>query len=357
MINTEQLRIDKMIIHKVDHWKYDSPQLADLESPVSEEIASFLRHHIADSFEHRFTRTAIFNNPQISDYDFQDACNSIANDPNEFISISRSISCHLFNTIDGDKRISPSDLIICTFTQGDHSSKWLAILKMNPVDGFVSERETVKKLVRYVLRRVPDVLPTGVLQKCAFILPQEMRRDFGYDLKVLDQQVARFGVRRKVASFFVKDFLQCKVELNKKDKTKSFISGSSEWIKLKEDGWHEADVKRFQDRVYTTIKENIVDLSEFAQAVIAKPEDQDEYLQYMRETVGLEELTFDPDPEERRRLTEYTWFEGDDELLIRIKTDAIGPDKTLNPGEPGADQLRTIIIKTKKWESTPTRGR
>lgn len=360
MNETEQVIIDKMIIHKVDHRNYDSPQLADLESPISEEVSSFLRQHIAGSLEHKFTRTAVFDNPVNTDFIFQDACDALLNNPEQFVSQSQSISNHLFKTILGDKRISPSDLVICTFMQGDLSSKWLAILKMDPKDGFVGERETTNGLIRYVLRRVPDVLPTGELQKCAFILPNNLRASRKYDLTVLDQQAARYGARRMVASFFIKDYLQCKVGLNKKDKTEVFVYGSHQWINQLEDNWMEEDVERFKQRITTSIQDNVVDLTDFAQAVISEPDDQEDYLQFMRDKEGLEELTFEPDPEARRRLAKYTWFEGDNGLQIRIETDAIGSNKTLDPGEPGkrdSTGLKIITIKTTNWKPKPKRGR
>ncbi len=37
------IHIHRMIIYKVDHRNYDAPQLSALESPVTEEVASFLR--------------------------------------------------------------------------------------------------------------------------------------------------------------------------------------------------------------------------------------------------------------------------------------------------------------------------
>lgn len=357
MNNKNPVIINKMIIHKVDHRNYDSPQLADLESPISEEVASFLRKHISNNLIHKFMRTAVFDNSPNGDYVFQDVCDRLLDDPDQFVSQSQSISNHLFETVAGDKRISPSDLVICTFTRGGSNSKWLAILKMDPEDGFVGERETVNGLVRFVLRRVPDVLPTGELQKCAFILPKDLRASLDYDLKVLDQQAARYGSRRMVASFFIKDFLQCKVGLNKEDKTKSFVFGSHDWVTQKEDVWAEEDVERFKRRVTTSVQDNIVNITDFAQAIISEPEDQDDYLQFMRDKEGLEELTFEPDPEERRRLTKYTWFEGDNGLLIRVETDAIGPDKTLDPGKRDSTGLRTITIKTTNWERKPKRGR
>jgi hypothetical protein len=285
-------------------------------------------------------------------------------DTDHFVAQSQQIANHLFATVDG--RMSESDLLICSFVDNgnsqqsadnDNPARWAAILKMEPADGFVGEREEEDGLVRYVLRRVPDVLPTGELQKSALVASLTTREQLEYDLKVLDQQAARHGGHRLVASFFIKDFLKCKVGLNRKDKTKTFIVGSYEWVAQKETTWPEEDVERFKRRTISAARDNVVDLPEFAETVISDAEEQEEYLEYLIEREGLEELEFSPDPEERRRLTKYAYYEGDNGLQIRIESDAVGPDKTMQVGERDETGMRTITIRTATWRKLPKRGR
>jgi len=355
MSDNDQITIEKMIIHKVDHRNYDAPQLSDLESPISEEVASFLRQHIVSNREHKYARTATFIDTPAGQSVFKNMCDELLGDLDQFTPQSRSIANHLFQTVAEDRRISPSDLVICTFSERDENARWLAMLKLDPEDGFVGEREIVDGLVRIVLRRIPDVLPTGELQKCAFILPQSLREIQEYDLKVLDQQAARYGARRLVASFFIKDFLQCKVGLNRKDRTITFVRESHQWVKKKMVRWPQEDIERFKRRTTDFIKDDVVDLTSFAQAVIPKPDERDEYLKHMLDQ-GLEELTFEPDPEERHQWTKYTCFEGDDGLRVRIEANAIGPGKTLNYEREKATNTWTVTIRTIRWEETPRRG-
>jgi nucleoid-associated protein YejK len=357
MSNDHQVAIEKMIVHKVDHRNYDTPQLSDLESPVSEEVASFLRQHIVSNQEHKYARSAAFTDPPEGQPALRHMCDELIGDPSKFVAQSQAIASHLFQTVRGDKRVSPGDLVICTFTEGDDDSRWLALLKMDPADGFVGEREVIDGQVRIVLRRVPDVLPTGELQKCAFILPHKLREERGYDLRVLDQQAARFGARRLVASFFVTSFLQCKIGLNRKDKTLTFLYGSYEWAGQKKAQWSAEDTERFRRRAAVSIQDNVVDVTDFAQAIIPEPEEQEEYLEFMRDQ-GLEDLTFESDPDERRRLTQYRWFEGDHGLQVRIEAEAaIGPDSILHYEKDEGTNTWTITIRTTRWEETFKKGR
>lgn len=354
MSDKSQIQIHRMIVHKVDHRNYDAPQLSDLESPVTDEVGSFLRQHIASNREHKYVRTGQFLPPEEGKVSVCTICDSLLQHPGQFVPQSQKVAEHLFDTM--DKRVSAGDLILCTFTEGDGDSGWLALLKMDPEDGFVGVREEVNGQVRYILQRVPNVLPRGELQKCAFILPPDLREERGYDLKVLDQQAARYGARRLVASFFVTDFLQCKVGLDPVDTTRAFVYGSYEWLEGKKEQWPQDDVERFKSRVTDYLQDAVVDVTNFGVAVIPSPDEQDEYLEYMREQ-GLEDLTFEPDPRERQRLTKYIRFEGDHGLEVRIETDAVGPGKTLEYERDPVTNAWVVTIRTTRWEEKLRRGR
>ena len=349
-----QIVIHNMIVHKTDHKTYDTPQLSDMESPITDEVSSFLKTHIVFNREHKYTRTAQFLDASDAELVLKNICDDLLVNPDHFIEQSKVIATHLFNQVKRTKRISPGDLIICTFSEPGSESRWLALLKLDPEDGFVGDREEVNGQVRVVLRRVKDVLPTGELQKCAFIVPNDMRSDLGYDLKVLDQQSARYAANRLAASFFIKDFLQCKVGLNQADKTTFFVYGSRDWIEKKE--WDEEAKERFKSHISEVINHNLVDISSVAQAVIASPEEQDEYMEFIKEH-GLEDLTFEPDPRERQKLLQYSYYEGDYGLKIRIDKDAIGPDKTLEIKKDESTNKWIITIRTTIWEDKIKRGR
>ena len=356
MSDTSQLAIRKMIVHKVDHKNYDAPLLSDLESPITDEVGSFVRQHIASNREHKRARTAQFLEPSDDVETTCALCDDILANSGSFVQRSKEIATRLFQTMTGDRRISAGDLVVCTFVEGgDNDSNWLALLKMDPEDGFVGEREEVNGQIRVVLRRVPEILPSGELQKCAFILPPTLREEIGYDLIVLDQQAARYGMKRLVASFFLKDFLQCKVGFEKTEKTRTFIYQSQAWVNRKKDAWPIDDVTYFKQRTIEAVQAHVVDVTAFAQEVIQDPDEQDEYLTHMRRE-GLEEFTFEPDPTEREHWTGYTWFRGDDGLQVRIRSEAIGEGKTLQWVFDEPTNTHIVTIRTTNWEHFLKRG-
>ena len=349
MTEQSQIQIQHLIIHKVDHRNYDAPQFSDLESPISEEVASFLRQHISSNREHRYTRSASFLQVEGAEGKLclSALCDSLLSEPTQFVPQSQAIARHLFDTM--DQRVSPGDLVLCTFIEGGQESlPWLALLKMDPEDGFVGVEERIAGQVRIVLRRVPNVLPRGELQKCAFIVPRSQRKAQKYDLKVLDQQAVRYGARRIAATFFVTDFLQCQVGLNRADRTWVFASASHEWASRK-DEWPDEQIDQFKQRVGEALQDNVVDASSFAAAVIPKPEDQDDYLEHLRAS-GLVDLTFEPDPQERQKLTQHVHFEGAHGLRVRIEADEVGEGKTLEYHRAPGGEGWVVTIRTTHWE-------
>ncbi|MFN2157376.1 MAG: nucleoid-associated protein [Anaerolineae bacterium] len=339
-----QVQIHRVIVHKVDHKQFDEPQLSDLESVIDDAVASFLRRHIADSRTHKYARTAVFEDEE----GFCAICDRLLGDGDQFVSQSRAIATHLFQTVKDDRRISPSDLVVCTYSEPGEAAQRLALLKMDPEEGFVGRQRTIGEKVQFVFDSASEVLPTGNLQKCAFVLPPALRDGAGYHLRVLDQQATRYGGYRLVASFFVTDFLQCKVGLEPQDRTRTFVVLSHEWLGRVKDTWPEADVQRFTRQVRGALEGEEIDVEAFSRGAIRDVEEQGAYVGYLLER-GQQELTFAPDPAERERLAKYTWFEGDHGLRVRVESDAVGPGKTLQVRHDDVTHTYTITIRTHAW--------
>jgi len=354
MDNLPGITIRKMIVHKVDHKHNRVPILSDLESPITEEVGSFIRQHIISAREHKRARKATFINApnQISTL-----CDAILTNNNAFVERSKDIANQLFQAmVSGRGNIDPGDLVVCIYSENGIDTQYLALLKMEPEDGFVGKREKVGNMTRVVLERVADVLPIKELQKCAFILPVNLRQERRYDLIILDQQTGRFGIRRPVASFFQSGFLQCRTGLHPKEQTRLFIYQSQAWLNQRKDDLPPEDVERFKQRTTEIIQTNVVDVTAFAQETISDPAIQDEYISYVQGK-GLEDLTFEPDPQERDKWMNYLYFRGDDDLEVRIRPGAVGEGLTLFARRDEATNTYTVTIRTTVWEEFRKRSR
>lgn len=329
MSTASKITLHDLIIHKVDHLHQKAPRYSELKSNISAEVDTYLSELIEFNRDHEFARNGVFTNETGEAISLKGMSDELLKTNGQFVLHSQGIALHLFNSVKTDKRIHVGDLVICTFSEGD-GEKWLGLLKMDPQDSFVTVEETIGGKRRFVLKRVKDVMPIGELQKCAFILP-DSRRTKRQDLIVLDQQQARYGSSRLVASFFSRDFLQCKVGLNQRELTQAFLGVSSDWIDSKKGIWEEADINQFKEDLTSHLLQRNVNIVNFAHSAIEKEEEQDEYLEKITgglRAEKLQDLAFKPDPTIVRR-PQILQIEGDNNLKIRISSDAVGPDKTL----------------------------
>ena len=348
-MTTNMLTLDQLIVHKIDHHNDDAPQLSDLPTPVDEAVTNFVRGHIIANREHKNARTASFVPPQDGKTSFQALADQLLDEPESFVTASQEMARHLFVAVQNDRRISASDLFVCAFRESNVDGRQLALLKMEPQDSLVGDFERVDGKQRIVLTAVENILPTGDLQKSAFILPQAERERRKYDLRVVDQQIARFGARRPVASFFTGPFLQCQIGLNSADLTNRFVYGSYQWLRTVEKDWPPIQTAVFKEQVRLSLLANQVDLTTFAAATIVDPEQQADYLNTMVEQ-GIDQLVFAPDPAERDRWAARVSFLGDNDLRVTIDAGAVGPNRTLDAVFDPALGLWTVTITTTTWE-------
>lgn len=346
MIKPEELTLHDLIIHKIDHINFSKPTLSDLKSPISEAVDIYVRDQIVLNREHEFSRSGLFTTPPPDKPSMKQLCDDLLTSDVQFVPQSQEIANHLFASINNDKRIHPGDLVVCTFSEAKED-RWLALLKMDPQDSFITDEEKVGGKRRLVLKQVRDVMPIGALQKCSFILP-EASRTKRQDLIVLDQQQGRYGVSPVVASFFSKDFLQCNVNLNQKEMTQAFQNASYEWIGSKRGLWADEDIDAFEDSLASTMKKRTVRVTAFANSAIADPGDQSEYLEKLLQhfrAQKLRDMVFAPLPSIVKG-KQILQIDGDNDLRIRINNAAAEEGNALNYEYDNALKTYVITIQT-----------
>lgn len=360
MLSYDRIQVQRIILHTLDHKNATAPQLTSLESPATADAQDFLKRHIVNNSDHRYARSGVFNEDnEEGSLSFRGVCDELLSSPDKFIPQSQVIAQRLFDAMSTNKNISPCVLVIATFTDGDASrTPWLALLKVDPEDGYIVRPEVLQGGVRGVLQHIPNILTTGELQKCAFILPQAARTKRRH-LIVLDQQTARRGAVNMVATFFVSTFLQCGVDLNKKEKTNAFVLGSYEYGGKKRDEWPEEQRERLYTAVQQALQGKRINIELVAQNAIEQEEEQEKYIEFIRNKMRAGELgglVFDTDPDIRNE-HEYIVIEGDNDLKIRIRADAVGPRKTLTFEKDKATNKHIIKITTAQWKTERVRGR
>lgn len=331
MVYTESISIKRAIVHKVDHVNATMPVLSDVELELDTQVQKFLGLHISQARQHRYTRQGRFHpvpdsrSPgKIYLVDETDAILNEHEDDAEasqiFVASSRTIAESLFEAIRGNKTISVSDLIICIFSAPGSQVMQLAVLKMDPYEGFVTTTSIENGQTKVKLEQVPSVISSEGLQKCAFMLSHAQRADAGYDLEVLDAQNAHGGYVKQAAGFFVTDFLECDVNLDATDKTNLFLRETFAFAQRRKDEWSEEEIERFKSGASQAMRQHDLDIIDFAQQYTPEGEDPETLLNTLQGK-GLSDRTFQPNAADVAQWTDLALFEGDDGLQLKFAID------------------------------------
>lgn len=336
-----------MIVHKVNHKRFSTPLLSELETPLSSDVSAFLIRQIGEAKKHKNTRDGVFSPQTSNTVSLQQLCTDLIQQPNGFVVYSRAIAEHLFNCVKKDKRVSSGDLVVLTFTENGARDEWVALLKMDEEAGFVGEPNEVDGKSQIVLRKIPNILTNNDLQKCAFVLPAVQRTERRH-LVVLDQQMGKYNSRQAVASFFISKFLQCKVGRNALEKTRIFYQQSVAWLNGRKGEWEADQIETFEERIKASLEEPLIDVEATARACIENQQEQEKYLEHMKaqlQQAEFEDLVFIPD---RKFLsqTQYVRYKGDYGLEVRIQASAVGKDKALSIEYNAAENKHYITIRT-----------
>ena len=325
-----------------------------LRLPYHQQSNFFLGNHISTSYNHRYARNGEFVVPDVDGIVIlNNICSDIFDSSDSFVDKSKEIASHLFDKdTSRPGKPSASDLIVCLYSENGSDNQWLALLKMEPNEGFVTEEMTDASGQRYyALRPVNDVIVSTDLQKSALIAPPSLRASLGYDLRLLDNQQSRSEINRIAASFFTTDFLQCKVGLNASDKTRRLLIAGENWLNTKSGLWSINEIDDARSQLKSAALGNRVDLTSLAQTITPDADDQDEFMEAMRRRI--DESVFDTDPSTARDMTSWTVFEGDRGIKISVPSELLGNNSYFNKTLNQATNTWTITIKTVKLKEKP----
>lgn len=284
----EKIEIKKAILHILNNQE-EFIKESDYTLEIDDKVKKFLKEHILKSLHDDKTRAAKFINESNS---VKKNCNNIFNNADNFVKNSKEIARKLFSSM-SNKTISPADLIITSFESNGEA--YLALLKMDYNEIYKHEVEETEdgkvktKLVVDESSSLPNL--NQKLQKSAFIQPEN--NDTDYDIVLLDKQTNSKSASKDIAQFFLKNFLNAKLEKDDQHKTRVFKNSTIDFVNENYD-----DSKEREDIIsymYSTLEQkseiNIRDFSD-----IFDEEIRDDYIDHlMSDDIG--DYEFKPDEE------------------------------------------------------------
>lgn len=230
MKQLESVKIQSAIVHLVDSVKSElTLSSRSLAVGKGSDLAEYFQDHIKNSLSNPSARTATFASESL----FEPIAKKAISSPSKFIETSKEIATHLYES--SDKRISSGAVAICLYSspQEPKVTRFLAVLKLDPADGFHPvEKTDAKGDVWVEFKKVKDVVPSKneKLLKCAFIRPRPKNVAMDYDMVVLDRQSA--GKTSEPAKFFMQKFLGAEHFGDASDMTKKFYSTGVKTVEM-----------------------------------------------------------------------------------------------------------------------------
>lgn len=228
MFNFDKITIKKVIVHVLDNHK-DQIELSERECDLDKDIKNWLVSHIANAMREERIRAAGFDS-SIANNLVKQNITKVFNNINIFVKCSQSLAEYLFQFMKRDQRISPGDLVIVVFSEQGDADFHVAVLKMDPqkvVTHEMIDKEGVE-YINLILRGEGLPNPQQRLQKAVlFINP---RKEFEYEMIVLDNQIALLEKEGRVANFFAGQFLGCTLSLTARERTINIYKYTKEFI-------------------------------------------------------------------------------------------------------------------------------
>ncbi len=338
----------------------NNPDTKDMKKEIYSIIdgpknaVDLLKSSIKTYYEHKYIYDGEFISSSKDD-SIRKYSEEIIEHPNEFAEKSKEIARRLFKVMKEGSRtksISVGDLMICLCKEKPESEYCLALLKMDPKDSFVDSVINIngKKFIK--IEKKANVIPTGVLQKFAYIYPceketGEKKKGENYGLKVLDFQQRRVGEFSPIASFF-STFLGCKILMNPQQLTLAAIQIFSQIMEKMRSKLGDIQTDNFLDELFKALQQGFFDAVVLVDKSIPKKEDAKTILEAIKKK--LPTLVFKPEMPKGMMLTSKTVFFGECGLKVEINSDCVGSDNVLNY-EWNQDKTECIVtIKTSYWE-------
>jgi hypothetical protein len=218
--NAAEIRLERGVVHVVDHLENPEPLLSQAELPLDRDadLRSYFQAQIRNASKDPAAAGARFVPADVGGA--AQHCRALLASLDTFLTGSQRLAQLLFFAMRKDRRISPGSLAVFRYTAGNYPGRpFLALLKLDPSVMLVQQVRTVSGGVVVSLKPIEDVLPgtRERLQKAALV--QQPPQSGDPDLLLLDRQT------EEVAEFFARGFLQAEPLLDARERTKRLHLG------------------------------------------------------------------------------------------------------------------------------------
>lgn len=319
MRKISEIRLKGLIFHILDHHTQTGLFLS--EAPISiqgrQSLTDYISKHIIKSLGDESTKAALFIPPSETEInEIEQISQALISNSTDLLNGSQQIAKRLYESINGDTRISSGVLAVSLFQELENNDQtYLALLKLDRTNVFrpLTRNLQGKKIVDF--ETIPNALPTTGerLQKCAFVRSPSTESE--YDLMILDLQTRE---PEAVAHFFAKKFLGIEFAFDSRTCTLELYKALTEsQNKLRSQLTAEQNLSFSQAKDYA-MKLEVIDVNHFV-STLAIPEPAKNTLLKTIQEFSLD-LKFKIDPEIGRKISRKKRFKGEHGFSLEVNT-------------------------------------
>ncbi|MCX8052489.1 MAG: nucleoid-associated protein [Armatimonadetes bacterium] len=333
MQQIEAIELNRLVIHGISNLSYE-PEIADREEVLSEGLRRFFEEHIRNCVKSPGARAAKFAG---SDRTVSACAERILASPDEFVEQCAVIGRWFAHCMRSSSEVR-TYLAIALFTDSGDNNRYLAILKMDPVNAYVRRSDGPDFEQVQIL---PD--PTRHLGRFAILQPYT--EDARYDLIFRNQPFWK-DEDPESAAVWLNRFLEADEVATSRQMTQLVVKETERWIEAHADEIGEESAMQLRRAVRTLAQSDELDVEEVASAAISDEEKRSDYIARLLDR-GLTETSFVPDRAWAERASRRTTYLCDDGVTISGPSDVIDDIVQILPKTP--DRKTRIVIETRKF--------
>lgn len=335
MQSIQAIELSRLVIHGVSNLS-DEPEISDKEEILSEGLRHFFEEHIRNCIKSASSRMAKFNDASVT---VSSCAKKLVEQPESFVEQCKVIGLWFAHQMEKSAQ-AQTFLAIGQFMDLDTDSRYLALLKMDPIKAYVKRPDSQQSFEQISI--LPD--PSRALSRYAIVRPyaDEAR----YDVIYRNQPASR-DEDTDTSAMWLEVFLESVDVPSPRQMTQLVVNETEKWIAGNQEDIEEQTAAQLRTAVRTMAQTEELDVEAIAEQVLANEDQREQYIGRLLDK-GLTETTFNPDRDWAERASRKTTYVCDDGVSISGPSDAIDDVVQMMPKTP--DRKTRLVIETRKFQ-------
>lgn len=334
MQSIQSIELERLVIHGVSKLAAE-PDIADKEEALSGGLRRFFEEHIRNCIKCASAKTAKFHG---SGATVSTCAAAIIGQPDSFVEQCRAIGLWFVHQMEASSQ-AQTFLAIALFADLDAENRYLAILKLDPIEAYVPRPDGRKSFEQI------SILPDPARQLARFAIVRPYSDENRYDILFRNQPASK-DEDPDVAGMWLEGFLEAYEVATPRRMTQLVVKETENWIAQNEASIDEQAAAKLRNTVRAMVQTDEVDVEAIAEQVLPNEIQREDYIGRLLDR-GLTETSFAPDRDWAERASRKTTYLCDGGVQVSGPSDVIDDIVQILPKT--ADRKTRLVIETRKF--------